>query len=425
MSPIQIFAAIFFVVLYVGIAFENRLGISKTAFALIGGALLWFLIAVAKTEHFEEHLAEAGADLFGLVIFLFAAMALVEILLHYRFFDLIRGKLFALKVSERKQLVIISVITFCLSAVIDNLTTTIVMTQIATKFFRGENLLRAVVGIVIAANAGGAFSPIGDVTTIMIWLAGKVDALGLIAEALLPAIAIAVVSTLLIGRKTVNSTVDATNEIITKLSNPEKLIVTFSLGSFALPLIASLLGLPPYIGLLFGLASVWMIIEFFEHRKPRRTGLASAIFDEFLKRTDVSSRMFFVGILLVVAALQTLGVLSFVSEALYGVDPSGMRMIVGNILLGVFSSIVDNVPLTAIAIDILATDSQSIWVLLALTVGTGGSLLVIGSAAGVVAMGMVRELTFGKYIQIGFMPALLGFCAGVGVWLMQYLLFYS
>lgn len=425
MSPIQIFASVFFVILYAGIALEHRLGISKTATALIGGAILWFLIAIAKVDHFEEHLAEAGSELFGLVIFLFAAMALVEILLHYRFFDLIRGKLFALKVSERKQFLIISAITFCLSAVIDNLTTTIVMTQIATKFFRGENLLRAVVGIVIAANAGGAFSPIGDVTTIMIWLAGKVGALGLIVEALLPALAIAIVAAFLISRKTVNSTVDTTNEIITKLSRPEKIIVSFAFGSFALPLAASLLGLPPYLGLLLGLALVWMMIEFFEHHKPKRTGLASAIFDEFLKRTDVSSRMFFVGILLVVAALETLGVLTFVSDAVYGADPSAARMIIGNVLLGVFSSIVDNVPLTAIALDILATESQSIWALLALTVGTGGSLLVIGSAAGVVAMGMVKELTFGKYIQIGFVPALLGFAAGIGVWTIQYVLFHS
>lgn len=401
------------------------MGISKTATALIGGATLWFLIAIAEVDHFKEHLTEAGSDLFGLVIFLFAAMALVEILLYYRFFDLIRGKLFVLNVSERKQFLIISAITFCLSAVIDNLTTTIVMTQIATKFFRGENLLRAVVGIVIAANAGGAFSPVGDVTTIMIWLEGKVDALGLIVEAFLPAFIIAIVATLLISRKTVNSTADTTNEIITKLSRSEKIIVGFAFGSFVLPLVASLLGLPPYLGLLLGLALVWMMIEFSEHHKPKRTGLASAIFDEFLKRTDVSSRIFFVGILLVVAALETLGVLTFVSDAVYGADPSVTRMIIGNVLFGVFSSIVDNVPLTAIALDILSTESQSIWTLLALTVGTGGSLLVIGSAARVVAMGMVKELTFGKYIQIGFVPALLGFTAGIGVWTIQYILFYS
>lgn len=422
MSPIQIVSLLIFVVLYIGIAFEQRIGINKAALALMGGVGLWFLIGIADTAHFQEGIAEAGTEIFGLVMFLFAAMALVEILLHYRFFDLIRGKLFALKVSERSQFLLVSFLAFWLSAVIDNLTTTIVMTQISRKFFHGENLLRSVAAIVIAANAGGAFSPIGDVTTIMLWLAGKVDAFTLIAQGFLPALALWAVAIFLMHRTVINNTPDASNEIVNKLSKPEKVVVGCAFGSFALPLGANLVGLPPYLGLLFGLALVWVIIEFFEHRRPQPTLLATAIFEQFLKRTDVASRMFFVGILLAVSALHTAGVLTFISESLFGEDPSGARMIAANVLLGMLSAIVDNVPLTAIAIDILATDMQSMWVLLALAVGTGGSLLIIGSAAGVVAMGMVKELTFGKYIQIAFVPALGGFCAGVGVWLLQYLL---
>src|SRR3989339_2013915 len=228
-----------FILGYCLITLEHKLKLNKSVTAAALGAGLWILITLVEGHDVEKALHPVAAETFALVVFLLSAMTLVEILVHYRFFDVLRTKLYSLGLNDYRQLWLISGMAFLFSAVLDNLTTTIVMVQIAHRFFKGKNLLIAASAIVLSANAGGAFSPIGDVTTIMIWLAGKVDALGLIAEALLPAIAIAVVSTLLIGRKTVNSTVDATNEIITKLSNPEKLIVTFSLGSFALPLIAS------------------------------------------------------------------------------------------------------------------------------------------------------------------------------------------
>lgn len=327
-----------------------------------------------------------------------------------------------LKVSDRQQFFIILSIAFLLSAVIDNLTTTIVMIQIARKFLRNQTLLITAAGVVIAANAGGAFSPIGDVTTLMLWLAGKFGAIDIIIKGFLPSLALVTVSGLLLSRRITRSTPDLTNEIVTKLHKSEKLIIALAFCSFALPLIANFLGLPPYLGLLTGLGIVWAAIETLRHIRPQYTLLSSSI-DEFLKRTDVSSRMFFIGILLSVSALNTLGVLNFASETLYGESPSDLRITVSNITLGIFSAIVDNIPLTAIAIDILNTNIQSLWVLLAITVGTGGSLLVIGSAAGIVAMGMVKELTFGKYIQVAFLPALIGFIAAVGVWSIQYFVF--
>lgn len=419
---VQIVATIIFILAYIGIALEHPLKVSKTAIALSTGGILWVLVAFSDAQHFKSEISHAGSEIFGLVMFLFAAMSLVEILLHYRFFDIIRGKLFMLKVSDRQQFFIILSIAFLLSAVIDNLTTTIVMIQIARKFLRNQTLLITAAGVVIAANAGGAFSPIGDVTTLMLWLAGKFGAIDIIIKGFLPSLALVTVSGLLLSRRITRSTPDLTNEIVTKLHKSEKLIITLAFSSFALPLIANFLGLPPYLGLLTGLGIVWAAIETLRHIRPQYTLLSSSI-DEFLKRTDISSRMFFIGILLSVSALNTLGVLNFASETLYGESPSDLRITVSNITLGIFSAIVDNIPLTAIAIDILNTNIQSLWVLLAITVGTGGSLLVIGSAAGIVAMGMVKELTFGKYIQVAFLPALIGFIAAVGVWSIQYFVF--
>ena len=184
----------------------------------------------------------------------------------------------------------------------------------------------------------------------------------------------------------------------------------------------NLFNLPPYLGLLLGLGAVWITVDLFREYKPKPTHL-DALIENFIKKTDIASLKFFVGILLAVSALNTLNILEYFSGILYGLDPSVNRIILGNVGLGIFSAIVDNVPLTAIAIKILAINSSSLWVLMAMTVGTGGSILIIGSAAGVVAMGMVKELTFAKYFQIAFKPALFSFFAGIGVWYIQFLVF--
>ncbi|MBI4138395.1 MAG: sodium:proton antiporter NhaD [Candidatus Wildermuthbacteria bacterium] len=417
---ISFIASAIFVLGYIGIAMESTFRISKAAFALITGAVLWTMVAIAKPEILGHEIAETGGEIFGLIGFLLAAMSLVEILLHYRFFDVIRGKLFALKVGERAQLVIVGGTAFLLSAVIDNLTTSIVMTQISTKFFKGQNLLKAVVLVVIAANAGGSFSPIGDITTIMLWLAGKFGTLEIIYKAFLPALALFGVSAFLIARTIKKETQDITTEIVQKLHPSEKFVIAITFAAFLLPLTASLMGLPPYMGLLFGLGVVWLTVDLLKHGKnPRHTHLQASI-EEFIKRIDIASIKFFMGILLAVSALNAIGVLENVSHMLYGQEPSLWRMVGANAALGMLSAIVDNIPLTAIAIDIMHTPIDSLWILLALTVGTGGSLLVIGSAAGVIAMGMVKELTFMKYFRIAFIPALLGFFAAIGVWLFEF-----
>jgi Na+/H+ antiporter NhaD/arsenite permease-like protein len=420
---IEIFAIAVFVCAYALIALEHSIKISKSAVALLCGAFLWMLVAVSTTgEAFASEISHTGADIFSIVAFLLAAMSLVEILVHYKFFDVLRGKLFALGLNEHKQFLLMSLLTFFLSAVLDNLTTTIVMIQISRRFFKGENLLIMTASIVISANAGGAFSPIGDVTTIMLWFAKKFGALEVILKGFLPAFVLWIVSTIMLMNKIKKGTPDSQEEVITKLSKSEKLVVTIVFLSFLLPIMMSQFGLPPYMGLLFGLGLVWFAVDTLKRYSSRQTHLSASI-DELVKKADIASIKFFIGILLAVSALHSLGVLEMLAHTVYGSVPSDAKIIIGNVGLGLLSAILDNVPLTAIAINLLDVSNSSLWVLLALTVGTGGSLLVVGSAAGVVASGMVKELSFGKYFKIAFVPALSGFFAGVLVWLAQYYMF--
>lgn len=419
-------ASIIFVLGYILITLEHQWKVNKSVTATALAAILWCLIAFsgADMHTVEEAIHHLSGETFSLVVFLLAAMTLVEILVHYRFFDLLRVKLFALGLNDAAQLVLISGISFVLSAIIDNLTTTIVMVQIARRFFKGKNLLIAAGTIVVSANAGGAFSPVGDVTTIMIWLAGKFSAMEIISWGILPSIAIAGVATYLFKRQIEGSTADErpTQEKVV-LNTSEKVIITLSFASFTLPLFAHLAGLPPFMGLLFGVGIVGLTIGLFANTAKRRESHLAVDIEKLLGKVDITSLLFFIGILFAVGALGFLGILDGISNSLFGDDPAISRLIAGSVLLGAFSAIVDNIPLTAAALDILQTTDFRLWVLLAICVGTGGSMLVIGSAAGVVAMGMVKELTFKQFIKIATIPAAAGYVAGIGVWCLQYLLF--
>lgn len=414
-----------FVVGYALITLEHRLKLNKSLTAAMLGAGLWIVIAIGTGEHVEEALEPIAAETFALVVFLLSAMTLVEVLVHYRFFDFLRMHLFALGLDDRKQLWLISGIAFLLSAIIDNLTTTIVMVQIARRFFGGKNLLLAAGAIVIAANAGGAFSPIGDVTTIMLWLAQKFTALEIIAWAFAPSLTLWFISTFLCVRQLGKSTSDErpSGEERVSLSRSEWAIVTAGFFSFSFPLIAHLVGLPPYIGLLFGIGLVGGLIGLFVNTRTQRESHLSLDIQRLLGRVDVNSLIFFIGILFAVGALEHLGILSAISERLFGDDPAMVRVFMGNVFLGIFSAIVDNIPLTAAAMDIIRSSDPAIWSLLALAVGTGGSLLAIGSAAGVVAMGMVKELTFKAYLHIVSLPAFVGYVAAMIIWCLQYAVF--
>jgi len=423
---------------YVLIVLEHRYQLHKAFTAAALGALLWLMIAIDEGAAVKEAIRKAESEIFGLVFFLLAAMTLVEILVHYRFFDWIRARLLRLDLDDYKQLWVMAGVTFILSAVVDNLTATLVMLAIARRFFRDHNLLIAASSIVIAANAGGAWSPLGDVTSIMLWLAGKFTATDIVIWGFPASVGLFLVSTWMLARRIQGTTADLAGEEVA-LTGSEKAVIAAALGSFSLPLFFSQIGLEPYFGLVFGLGVVGMLIAIFRWSAGRRLGIGhtslevmgedipgkhkthlTSDIEQALARTDIGSLLFFAGILLAVAALEHLGILERVSQGLLGTEPSVARFVVGNGSLGVLSALVDNIPLTAGAISMLKTTDPAIWSLLALATGTGGSMLVIGSAAGVVAMGRIKDLTFFRYIKLATLPAAAGYVAAIAIWYLQY-----
>ena len=356
-----------FMVGYVFITLEHRYRLHKALTAAALGALLWLIVAFREGEAVKETVEKLGAEIFGLVFFLLAAMTLVEILVHYRFFDWIRARLLSLGLDDYRQLWVIGVVTFFLSAVIDNLTATLVMVAISMRFFDGENLLRAGAVVVIAANAGGAWSPIGDVTTIMLWLEEKYTATEIMRWTFLPSAALFLVSTAMLCHGIRRDSRDVPEEAV-RLERSEKFIIGTALGSFPLPLLFSQLGLEPYFGLLFGLGAVGILIALFRLSSMKITGVREVNEDVLpqlygshrthltsdierkLAQIDIASLLFFAGILLAVGALEHLGILETVSHALLGEEPSVARFVVGIGALGALSAIVDNIPLTAAAI---------------------------------------------------------------------------
>jgi len=376
---------------------------------------------LSSSEDTEHEVMEAGAEVTGIFLFLFSAMLLVEVLRHYKFFDLIRRWLYSKGFRDRKQFVAICFISFFLSAILDNLTTTLIMINVAMRFFEGRNRIIAAAGIVVAANAGGAFSPIGDVTTIMLWVAGKFTATEIILNTFLPSLVSFAVTIFFLARLIKGNSVDSTEEIEIYLSRSEKVVIAMSLGCFALPLVATMLDLPPFLGLMGGLGVVWLTVEQLKGHTNHETHLQVDI-EVLLKEVEYASLAFFAGILLSVDALNALGVLQQSADLLLGDDPSNGRIAATMVGLGWLSAVVDNVPLTALAIDAIPTENSGLWSLLAFTVGTGGSHLIVGSAAGVVAMSKVKELTSIAYIKHATIPVFFGYVAGVGVWGVQQLI---
>ena len=417
---------IIFIIGYAGIAFEHKTHINKAAWALFSGGALWVLVALQDYTVIEDKMLHAGSEIFSITLFLLAAMSLVEILIACGVFDLLRQKMLSYQLGNTKQFLIFLILAFFLSGIIDNLTATIILIQIARKFFKGENLLVAGVGIVLAANAGGAFSPIGDITTIMLWIAEKFTVFEIITRGFLPSLAIFVVATLLLLPKMKDDPDDDAipTELVKPLTWERKVIVVITLLSFLMPIAAKALHLPPVSGILFGLGIAWITVDLLRARRAQGTQFAENM-DSLLQKTDISSIKFFVGILLAVSALEALGVLSAISGFIYGAEQTESAVIIGNVLMGMISAVLDNIPLTAIAINILEVTDTNLWVLLAISVGTGGSLLAIGSAAGVVAMGILKDLTFKKYFDIAFIPALAGYFAGIAVWWIQTQIFFS
>lgn len=428
MEFIAIVAAGFFGLGYILITLEQRFGMHKSAIALTMGGVLWLLAAIflRHDEHALEHaLSHAGAEIFNLVAFLLAALALIEILVHYRFFDLIRAKLIKLRIGDKQQFLILMGLTFLFSALLDNIAITIAMLQISLRFFSGKNMIIAAAGVVIMANAGGSWSPIGDITTIMLWLAGKFTAMEVIQYAFLPALALALVTGGLLYRQLDNkSFLKREKDDTLNPSKGEKAVMAMALVSFIFPLGVSFVGLPPYMGLLLGLGLTWCLVEFAKHNKKGTANAThmTADIEKLVQTVDISSVKYIMGILLAVLALSAIGVLNWLSGVVVGADPSAMHLIGVNVGLGLLSGIMDNASLVAIAINTLPMDDPQLWSLTALMAGNGGSLLVIASAAGVVAMGAFKKLSIPAYFKVATLPVFLGLVAAFGVWYLQYLL---
>jgi Na+/H+ antiporter NhaD/arsenite permease-like protein len=405
---------------YLLIAFEQIVKLSKSALALFCGGTLWIYAASFTTLNIKEALPEAASGIFAIIIFLFCAMSLVEILVHYRFFDIVRQKLYRLHLSDRGQFLLITVLAFFLSAILDNMTTTIIMIQISRKFFKGENLLVTGAAIVVAANAGGAFSPFGDVTTIMLWFAEKYTWDQILLQGFLPSFALFLVTVGLMFPRIKQESLKIEQEIIHSLTKGELTVVIACFLSFPLPLVMTMLGIEPYMGLVIGLSVVWMLTDIFKRNSTVFTH--SFEMKELLHKVDNEAIYFFIGILLAVGALHYLGTLHALAGDVYGSNPGISAFIIGNTILGLMSAVLDNVPLTDMAIKMNALSSSDFWILLALTVGTGGSLFSIGSAAGVVASNMLDKegLKFWKYIKITFIPGIIGYAVGIFVWYVQF-----
>jgi Na+/H+ antiporter NhaD/arsenite permease-like protein len=407
---------IVFVIAYAAIALEHPLKVNKSVPALIGAGLLWTIYALF-TGHVSEQLNETLSTTAQIVFFLMGAMTIVEVIDAHDGFDVITKRIKTTKMTTLLWLV--GVVTFFLSAALDNLTTTIVMMSLTRKLLgqREDRLFFAGI-IVIAANAGGAWSPIGDVTTTMLWIGGQITALAIIKGVFIPSVVnmiapLAVISYLLRGRSIVSpdNTVEYCGKYVT--SSFEKNFMFFSgIGILcAVPVFKSLTDLPPFMGILFGVGLLWLAGELLHRKKEdedkQRLTLAAA-----LQRIDMSSLLFFIGILLSVATLEHTKILTSLAQWLDRVV--GDQVIIVTIL-GLVSAIVDNVPLVAASMGMYSMTQfppdSFLWEFLAYTAGTGGSILIIGSAAGVAAMS-IEKIEFFWYVRRISILALIGYIGG-------------
>jgi Na+/H+ antiporter NhaD/arsenite permease-like protein len=425
MDIIGIIAGAIFCFGYFLIALERKFSTNKAAIALMMAGILWMLAAIQAngSKHFTEIADKTAVDVFGVIAFVLASMALIEILVHYHFFDWVRLQLLRLHLNDKGQFSLMIGITFMISGVLDNISLTIAMIQVARRFFKGKNLLLAACAIVIASNAGGAWSPIGDVTSLLLWLSGKVTAWQLISTAFFPTLGLTVTAGFLLYRQLDPKGFlphTASKDKIT-FSLSEKVVIISALLSFILPLFVNAFGVPAYIGRLFGLGFTWACVEFARTKsRTRHKSHLTANIEELVRKIDVASVEFIMGILLCVGALSSIGVLAYISHVAVGTNPSENWIITLGSLLGLMSGIVDNSALMAISLQVFPITNHELWGLISITTGTGGSLLIFASAAGIVAMGALKELTFQQYLKTGTLPALAGLIVAIGIWFIQY-----
>ena len=449
MTTLTISIVVVFIVGYVLIALESFTKVNKAAVALLMFVCCWTLFmldpasflpdaigertASVVSDAIERHLGSTSTTLF----FLMGAMTIVELVDQNGGFNFVRDTLHTR--SKRALLWRIAFMTFFLSAILDNLTTAIVMIMILRKLV-SDHKDRMIYGslVVIAANSGGAFSPIGDVTTIMLWNKGLISAMGVIKELLMPSLVSLVVPTWILSyslKGNVDSDADtattATTEAELLSAKQRKTVFFLGVGGLIfVPIFKTITHLPPFVGILLVLGVLWTVTEVFYGRMPglNDKGAKMKRVTDMLSRIDMSTILFFLGILMAVACLETVGVLTALGSGLNVVFNGNNYLITA--VIGVLSSIVDNVPLVAGCMGMypLAETGDMMqdgifWQLLAYCAGVGGSMLIIGSAAGVVVMGL-EKITFVWYMKRISWVVFLGFVGGIGMyWIERTLLF--
>jgi Na+/H+ antiporter NhaD/arsenite permease-like protein len=421
---------IIFIIAYAAIALEHPIRINKSASALVGAGLLWTVYALFGGDHavIGNQLNESVATTAQIVFFLIGAMTIVEVIDAHNGFEVITA---LIRTKKQVPLMwIVCFVTFFLSAVLDNLTTTIVMISLMKKISDDQNDRLFFAGmIVIAANAGGAWSAIGDVTTTMLWIGGQITPFAII-DGVLPAslvnllIPLVVVSYILKGKTVVAPRAPDRAEAIQTTAFERNLIFFLGLALLiAVPVFKTITHLPPFMGILFALGILWLVGELI-HRDKEGDEKRHFMPPHALTRIDMSSIVFFIGILLAVATLEHTHLLQMLAQWL---DRTVGRQEFIVIALGLLSAIVDNVPLVAASMGMYSlaqypTDSF-LWEFIAYCAGTGGSILIIGSAAGVAAMGL-EKIHFFWYVKRISGLALLGYLGGAVVYIMQYRMFH-
>jgi Na+/H+ antiporter NhaD/arsenite permease-like protein len=409
---------IIFIIGYLAITLEHAIDINKTASALITGVLCWTIFIVYDHNYKEvnEHLATHLGEISQILFFLMGAMTIVELVDVHEGFRIVTDRITTR--NSRTLLWIIGFITFFLSAALDNLTTSIVMVSLLRKLVHNIEQRKFYAGIVIiAANAGGAWSPIGDVTTTMLWIGGQITAWAVVKSLFIPSLVCLIVPLIYVSFFLKGELKGKVH--LEAMENPRNSMVMLIAGVGALifvPIFKTLTHLPPYMGILIGLGVVWVISEALNSHKDeeiKKRYTASYA----LSRIDTSSVLFFLGILLAIGALEATHILTALAK--------NMNQTIGNqdvivLTIGLASSIVDNVPLVAAAMGMYPLSEYPVdvklWEFLAYCAGTGGSILIIGSAAGVAVMGM-EKIDFFWYVRRISFVAWLGYLAGAFTYL--------
>ena len=420
LSPYQWLEIACFAVGYLCIIFEHSIKVNKATSALIMAVVLWVLKFFDNTPDANNmmHLNHQLASVSQIILFLLGALTIVEQIHIHGGLSIVRKLL--IRSTKFKTIFVVSAMTFLMSSILDNLTTTIVMVMMIRKSVEDRQLRLTLGGlVVIAANAGGAWTPIGDVTTTMLWIGGQLTSHYIITSLFIPSVACVTVSSFLMARAIPSRIVQTSEE---DQIEPKALLVLImgTLSLVMVPIFKAVTGLPPFMGMLFAMSIMWLVTDYIHKDYSDRDHLK--IMNVF-PRVDMSSILFFLGILLAVASLEEAGILHVWAQHLENALPT--KEVVA-IAIGLISAVVDNVPLVAGCMGMYnliqyPTDS-SFWSLIAYCAGTGGSILLIGSAAGVAFLGL-EKVDFFWYLKRVTPAAFVGYIAGVAIWFLQSYIF--